>query len=322
MQLFEQAPLFDFGLDMRAAEEVRRRIMNAKYAVNTIRNYESSWRSFERWCRDAGGRSSLPATPQACIDHASWCIAEGLRLETVHLRLKAINHFHKQYNLTPLPFDAVVREFLRNARRALCEKPQGKDALSALQLRRIAKAFHSLNPLDIRDRAMLLVCFASGWRCSELVSLDLRDIKYVKEGIILRLGKSKTDQEGKGRLVGVNYGKRPLTCPVRALNEWLGTRGVWAGPLFTRLDGSKVQRERLDSDGVRRAVKRGFELIGEDATTFGAHSLRAGMITTSIENGASETAIMQRTGHKCYETLRRYVRPAQVFRFDPLAGVL
>jgi integrase len=319
----EQIPLFVSVLDMRAAEAVQQRIMQAQLAKNTIRNYHSSWSSFQHWCREVGARSELPVSPQLCVDHASWCIAAGLRLETVQLRFKAINHVHRKNGLD-LPIDNSVRQFMRNARRDLCERPQGKEALTPDQLRRISRKLRTLgNPLDIRDRSVVLLCFACGWRCSELVSLDLRDLNFVEEGIVLRLGKSKTDQEARGRTVGVQWGKRVTTCPLLALEEWLTLRGDWGGPLFTRLDGRRqVTRERLDSDAVRRAVKRGLDLIGEDSESFGAHSLRAGMITASAEAGATETAIMQRTGHRRYDSLRRYVRPAQVFRVNPLRGVL
>jgi integrase len=170
---------------------------------------------------------------------------------------------------------------------------------------------------------MILLCFALGWRRSELASLDLRDVRWVKEGIVLWLGKSKTDQQGLGRSVGVQRGSRILTCPLRALDEWLAIRGRWSGPLFTRVDGrDRMVRNRMNPDTVRRAVKRGLSLIGDDPKMFGAHSLRAGMITASIESGATETSVMQRTGHKSYENLRRYVRPAQAFKANPLAGVL
>lgn len=170
---------------------------------------------------------------------------------------------------------------------------------------------------------MILLQFAAGWRCSEVVSLDLADVRFVPEGMLLWLAKSKTDQQGRGRAVGVDYGRRMLTCPVEALKRWLEVRGCWAGALFTSFDrGRRVTRRRLNPDGGRRAVKAGLELIGEDAGPFGAHSLRAGMITASAENGASETAIMQRTGHQCYGTLRRYVRPARAFHANQLKGVL
>ncbi len=323
MRYPNQMPLFKLGLDMQAAQDIQNRIMKANYAANTIRNYRSSWGSFKSWCRDAGEQNSLPASPQTCIDHASWCIAEGLRLETVHLRLKAINHYHREHHLD-LPFDDSVRHFMRNARRALQEKPQGKAALSPPQLRKISEKLRKRSePVDVRDRCMIVLCFACGWRCSELVSLDLTDVRWVRAGIVMWLGKSKTDQEGKGRSVGIPHGRRLSTCPLQALDEWLELRGKWQGPLFTQLNPyGGVTKHRLGADGVRRAVKRGLATIGEDPVPFGAHSLRAGMITASIEAGASETAIMQRTGQVSYDNLRRYVRPARAFRFNPLKGVL
>lgn len=323
MHYSQQVPLFDCGLDLRAAHAVKERIMRVQHAENTVINYRSNWRSFERWCH-AAGHKSLPATPDTCIDHASWCIAEGLRLETVHIRLKAVNHYHREAAL-PLPADASCRSFLRKARRDLQEEPQGMAALTPSQLGRISKAFVGQDtPLDKRDRAMVLLCFALGWRCSEIVSLDLNDAERQEEGLLVHLGKSKTDQDGQGRSVGVHYGQAELTCPVRALEDWLSVRGSWQGPLFIqfRKNNHTVTPLRVDSDGVRRAVKRGLRLIGDEAERFGAHSLRAGMITASIKAGATETAIMQRTGHRSYATLRRYVRPAQAFMSNPLAGVL
>jgi integrase len=323
MSSYKQTSLFDFGLDLRPAQQVKTRIMAATLAVNTLRNYRSSWKSFQRWCSEAGGVSSLPATPATLIDHAAWCIAEKLRIQTIYLRLKAANHYHREHGLA-LPFDREVGQFMRNAVRDLCERPQGMAALTPEQLRKISRALKARQTvLDVRDRAVLLLCFALGWRRSELASLDLRDVRWVKEGILLWLGRSKTDQQGRGRVVAVQKGRRKLTCPLLALDAWLKIRGRWPGPLFTRITpGKQLTRDRMDDDSVRRAVKRGLSLIGENAEAFGAHSLRSGMITASLENGATETSVMQRTGHKRYDTLRRYVRPAQAFRSDPLKGVL
>lgn len=318
----EQVLLFPSELKMDLAEEVRERIMKAKYALNTVRNYESAWRAWLRWC-DAVGRASLPTDARTCIDHASWCFAEGARLSTVDMRMRAVRHYHRAADL-PSPIDESVREFLRNAARDLCEKSQGKEALTVAHLRKISQALLKLGtPRDIRDRAVILLGFASGWRRSELVSLDLRDVRWMKGGLTLRLGKSKTDQTGRGRLIAVQFGERDLTCPILALQQWLALRGSWAGPLFVQV-GSKQEpsERRLRPDAVRRGVKRALELIGVPADLFGAHSLRAGMITAAAEAGATETSIMQRSGHRCPSTLQRYIRPAQVFRANPLAGVL
>lgn len=322
MQLYKQESLFNLGLDMASAREVKLRIMNATLAANTVLSYAAGWKAFQRWCRDAG-RVEMPASTQTCLDYASWSIAAGLRLETVHHRLKAINHYHRKENVA-LPFDAEGRKFLRNAKRALCERPQGMTPLTPAQLRQVSQVLlNRQTPSDVRDRAVILLGFACGWRRSELVSLDLRDVHWTSEGIQIWLAKSKTDQEADGRSVGVQYGEHRLTCPLQALRDWLELRGRWAGPLFTNVTpGQRITEKRLQGDTIRRALKRALSLIGEDPTFYGAHSLRSGMITAAIEAGASETAVMHRTGHRSYTMMRRYVRPATVFRSNPLAGVL
>jgi integrase len=321
MRSLKQVPLFPSSIDLAAAGRVKKQILAAARAPSTVENYRSAWRNWERWCA-AVGAAALPANAALLIDYAAWCIAEGFRFETVLVRLKGVNFEHRGQNL-PLPYDETVRRFLANARRHLCERPQGKDAVTPEQLRRIAAAFHvRARLIDIRDCALILIGFACGWRRSELVSLDLEDLDRFEHGVSLWLGKSKTDQIGSGRLVGIFRGQDAATCPVRSLEEWLARRGRSAGPLFTRLGGGYLQTERLDGSGVWRAVKRGMQLIGEDPGRYGAHSLRAGMITASIESGATETSIMLRTGHRSYDTLRRYVRPARAFQSDPLAGVL
>lgn len=309
-------------LDLDRIREVKQRIMSAKLAANTIINYRSGWKAFVRWC-DAAGYSSLPATSQICIDFCSWCFAEGARLSTVDIRLRAIRHYHREANL-PSPVDTSVQQFLQNAARNLCEKPRGKEALTVSHLRNISNKLRRRGTTrDLRDRAVLVFGFACGWRRSELVSLDLRDVRWMKHGLLVRLGKSKTDQKGRGRVVAIHYGHNESTCPVRALKTWLALRGNSPGPLFTRIEvDDTATNRRLHPDAVRRAVKRGLELIGVCPDLFGAHSLRAGMITAAAEAGASETSIMLRTGHRSYEMVQRYVRPAQAFMSNPLAGVL
>lgn len=73
---------------------------------------------------------------------------------------------------------------------------------------------------------------------------------------------------------------------------------------------------------MNQVLKRALRLIGEDPDSFGAHSLRAGFVTAAAEAGASEISIIQRTGHRSVATVLGYVRPAQVFRSNPIAGVL
>ena len=86
--------------------------------------------------------------------------------------------------------------------------------------------------LGVRDRALLLVGFAGAFRRSELVSLNVRDLKFTNDGLTVTLRRSKTDQEGSGRKVGIPYGSSPETCPVRSLRAWLEASGIESGPVF------------------------------------------------------------------------------------------
>ncbi len=208
-------------------EQIKRselRIRKAHRAANTLIAYQSAWRSFARWC-EAAERQVFPAESQTVQDFSTWCFDQGYRLETVFLRMSAIRYIHREEGHQS-PIDKRLREHLANARRHLKEKPGGKAALSYDLLRRIARRF-SDNPIGVRNRAMILLGFASGWRRSEIVSLHSSDIRFVPRGMELWLASSKTDQTGTGRLVGIEPGRHELTCPLRALRQWIECRGNW-----------------------------------------------------------------------------------------------
>ncbi len=59
----------------------------------------------------------------------------------------------------------------------------------------------------VRDRALLMIGFAGEFRRSELVSLTLADIEQAKQGLIIQLLRSKTDQEGRGRKIAIPYAR-------------------------------------------------------------------------------------------------------------------
>jgi len=65
-----------------------------------------------------------------------------------------------------------------------------------------------------RDAALLLVGFATAARRSELVGLAVGDVAAHRvDGLHLRLRTSKTDQEARGTVKAVPYGRDPVTCP-------------------------------------------------------------------------------------------------------------
>jgi integrase len=75
-------------------------------------------------------------------------------------------------------------------------------------------------PIDVRDRALLLLGFAGALRRSELVGLDITEDS---DGLRLVLRRSKTDQEGETTTVGLPYGSNP-DVPNRGLIQ---RNGQW-----------------------------------------------------------------------------------------------
>jgi integrase len=72
-----------------------------------------------------------------------------------------------------------------------------------------------------RDTALLLMGFAGAFRRSELVGLSVGDVTLHRaDGLHVRLRSSKTDQEAKGRIVALPYGRDPVTCPPCAWVRW------------------------------------------------------------------------------------------------------
>jgi len=178
--------------------------------------------------------------------------------------------------------------------------------------------------LGLRDRALLVLGFATSLRRSELCRLNLADISFEQEGVAVMVRRSKTDQLGRGRVLGVWPGKRAATDPVRVLKAWIRARGDWDGPLFARVQtGDVITRRGITGDAVADAVKRAVQRAGRRPAAYGAHSLRAGAVTASAEIGRSDQEIMGLSGHASAAVMRMYVRRVRLFAGrNPLAGVL
>jgi integrase len=172
--------------------------------------------------------------------------------------------------------------------------------------------------IDVRDRALLLVGFAGAFRRSELVSIDFGDVRIVANGLEVVLRRSKTDQEGEGRLIGIPNGSNPVTCPVRAIQAWLERAAIIDGPLFRPVGrGDNIAPTRLSSQAVALIVKRHARRAGLDPSRFAGHSLRAGFATSAALAGADALEISRQTGHKSLSMVQRYTRPATIWLMNP-----
>ncbi|SCW92184.1 Phage integrase family protein [Sphingobium faniae] len=177
-------------------------------------------------------------------------------------------------------------------------------------------------PIDMRDRALLLIGFAGAFRRSELVGFDCDDVEHVRQGIVLHLRRSKTDQTGQGRKIAIPHG-RTRWCPVRHLTDWLTHAGIEEGPIFRGMGRhGRIAPTRLSADAVAAILKRRVQAVGFDPATFSGHSLRAGLATSAAIAGASSWKIRQQTGHKSDAMLARYIRDGDMFTDNAAGAVL
>jgi len=173
-----------------------------------------------------------------------------------------------------------------------------------------------------RDKALLLIGFAGAFRRSELVALTVEDVEHVKQGIVIHLRRSKTDQAGEGRKIAIPYA-RGAVCPVHALQEWLQISGITSGLIFRGVTRhGHISEFGLSPQSVALVVKERAAAVGLDATQYAGHSLRAGLVTSAAQAGISSWKIRQQTGHKSETMLLRYIRDASIFIDNAAGGVL
>jgi integrase len=216
----------------------------------------------------------------------------------------------------------MVREVVKGLRRRVGVAQRQVSPIIVEHLRRIVEHLPD-TPAGLRDRALLLVGFAGAFRRSELVSLDVADLGEQPVGLVINLRRSKTDQEGAGRKVGIPFGAELSLCPVRALRAWREAAQIDEGPLFRPVDkhGTALAR-RLSAHSVAVIVKRIAAVAGYDPRLFSGHSLRAGLATAAAAAGKSERAIMRQTGHRSEVMLRRYIRDGELFLENAAEGLL
>lgn len=306
-----------------AAEEVEDPLAYAKNAKakNTRRAYESDWNDFVAYLKKRN-HSAVPASPDDVALYLRYLVQRrGLKVSTVRRRLAAIAEAH-QSNGYPTPTDEwVVRNTVRRLRLEHGAPARGKAPLLIEDLRKLMDIIPK-TLTGARDRAILLLGFASALRRRELVGLTLNDLALAPEGLVLAVNHSKTDQTHKGRKIGIPYGTHEATCPVRAVLRWIDEARLSDGPLFRGITKhGAVQMTQLSDQIVARIVKRYTKAIGKYAGRFSAHSLRAGFITSAAIAGVQEREIQNQSGHHSVTVLRRYIRDACIFRHNAAAKV-
>jgi integrase len=188
--------------------------------------------------------------------------------------------------------------------------------------RAAADLLHEVASDVLRDRALLLLGFAGASRRGELTRLVWDDVRFVDEGMVVHLRRSKTDPLGRGTDIGIPWGRSSLTCPVRAVEAWrdrvreqLGEEFSGDTAMFVRVGRSgRISPEHpLSNEGLTMVVKRRAAAAGLEGQ-WGGRSLRAGLISTAADLDIPLELIARQSRHASLDSLMRYVRYEDPFR--------
>jgi len=309
------------GLATIAGElEGARAFASASRAPRTRDAYRLQFGTFAAWC-SARGLEALPALPATVAAYLVSRTDAGRKVASIALALTAIGSVHKAAGHTSPASHPAVAATWQGIRRTLGTAQRRAAPAAVDELRAMLEALPCAGLGAVRDRALLLVGFAGAFRRSELVALDVADLAFRSEGLVVSVRRSKTDQEGAGAEVAISAGEHAATCPVRAVRAWLELASVAEGAVFRSVDRHGRMGERLDGAEVSRVVKRAAKRAGLDASRFSGHSLRAGLATTAAKLGRADRSIMRQGRWASRTMVDRYVREASLFTDNASAGI-
>ena len=301
------------------AELIRRR-----RADSTVRAYDSDLRALFGYLRDRGQPDRLPVDPLLVVafisaesrpDRRRGHERDARAIATIERRIAAIGKAHQLAGVSDPTKDQRVRDALTGARRRLLKAPShAKDPLELEDLDHMLARIPTDTHAGRRDRAILLTGIAAALRRSEVVALDVEDVKFEAEGMLLSIRKSKTDQTGAGETLAIAYGDRRDLCAVRALRTWMDGAGITSGAIFRRVRRhNQLTGDRLTDKSVALIVKKHSEAAGLNPDLLAGHSLRSGGTTAAVREGHNERELARLTRHKDLSVLRGYIRRANAF---------
>lgn len=300
--------------DLDAIYQRARDLTKMARSENTRRSYRIAWKQYEDWCTGVGVKP-LSGDPGTVALYLS-VLSKKVQPSTLKARLAAISVAHK---LAGHPLDTsheAIRLILRGAAREKGTAPlRQARALHYSALPALVDVF-SETPLDIRNKAVVLVGFAAALRRSEIAALQLKDITIDSEGATLALSASKGDLLRAGDSVYVSRHPDLRLCPVAALEAWLDVRGAVEGSgqarLFLRANRNHSFREcGIAEVTINRIVKDAVGRLGFDPACYSGHSLRAGLATSAADAGLDLKAIMSQTRLRSTRQAMTYVRDSE-----------
>lgn len=301
-----------------------RELIAASLPPNTKRSYFASWKRFCEWYGGFSKGDPRDATHESVAMYLATLDREGLLPQSLTVAYAGISFFLRSRH--PQRWEEkrrpiVIARLIKGAYQKRGQPAKKKRGLTAAELRRALEMGLWSGIWLLRARAVLLVGFAGGFRRSELCALLRKNVRLTSEGLELLLVRSKTDQHGRGRRVGIHYGEDGM-CAVMALRQWCIGARLADGYLFRSITpGGRVLEAPMDEGAVAQLVKDVAEGLGYNVDDYSGHSLRRGFCTQADRNGQGLPSIMKTTGHKSAKMVLGYIEEGKLFEKNASKGI-
>jgi integrase len=215
---------------------------------------------------------------------------------------------------TSPPLKAAIRLAVRAVPRT--RRRKSAKAVTGNVLFKLLATCESGSLRDLRDRAILMVAFASGGRRrSEVAGLRCEQLTIEapieqEDGpplpsVAIHLGRTKTTSGEQDEVVYLT-GR-----PIEALNAWLKAARIDKGSVFRKVDRwGNVSARTLDPKSVNDIVKSRAALAGLDPDDYSAHGLRSGYLTEAANRGIPLPEAMEQSRHRSVQQASSYFNSA------------
>ena len=280
-------------------------------SANTIRAYKSDFNHFIDFCKKNNFKP-LPADPKIVSFYITH-LSSNSKVSTLKRRLASISVIHKIKGHYIDIKHPLIMENLMGIQRKKGVFQKSKNPILVNELKEIINVIEKLEKNEkrvARDKALILIGFSGGFRRSELVSIEIEDLEFTKDGIKIFIKRSKTDQSGEGMIKAIPYFKDKNFCPVYFLKKWIEISKINKGLIFD-----------ISDKMVAILIKKYLSTAGFDPKKYSGHSLRSGFATVAADSGADEKSIMTMTGHKTTQMVRRYIKVSNLFKNNALKKI-
>ena len=288
----------------------------ASYALSegTRYTYRRAFAVFTERC-DRLGLTPLPCTEETLLAVLGVMAGEGLTASRLGVIVSAVGKCHRMAKLPDPTASEQVKLVLKGVKKTRGAAPNKKKALYGLvrpdqemsDLDRVLKQIGDYGLVAKRDRSIVLLGFAAALRRSEIAGLEIGDLDFVADGLVLTIRESKGDRNAKGQHVSIPHGT-PGKCPVAALREWLRVAEVpddkvrrtpeeiALTKVYRGVRRNGVLYAGMTPQAIGVILKRRFRTAGLDPVKYSAHSLRSGFLTSAADDGADVWSLMASRG--------------------------